>query len=74
MYNSIRNGAVVGLINAFYSIYSDISKNSTVNFSDIIDIQGVIFYASIGQIIGNIIGGAFLFGVIALIRNYFVKH
>ena len=70
---SIRNGAVIGILFSFYSLYQEVSSSDAITFYDLIDTKGLRFYAALGEIIGGLVGGAFIFGVIAKIRNFFIK-
>ena len=72
---SLRNGCIFGFFYSPYLIYQDIQESIPdgleVNFSDIL--AAFITPYSLGLTIGHIIGGAFLFMIIAGIRNLFVK-
>ena len=72
IYRSIRNGAVIGILFSFYSLYQEVYTSDTFTFYDMIDGRARIF-AVLGEIIRGLVGGAFFFGVIAKIRNLFIK-
>ena len=73
IYRAILYGFICGILFSFYSIYQEITTNDALNFYEIINTRGVVFYTLLGEIVGGVVGGAFLFGVVAKIRNLFIK-
>ena len=83
IYRSICYGAFIGTLFASYTIYQSYSlvlkyqdpdDPDKLSFIDLyLDTESQLFYYALGQIVGSIVGGAFIFGVIAKIRNYFIK-
>ena len=62
---STRNGAIVGLLYSLYTTYTDGLLSG---------LSGDIMLSYIGgYVFGGAVGGAFLFCIVAFIRNLFVK-
>ena len=59
-------GAVVGFLWALYKL---LTEDYEIRFGTLPKNQQP--FAAIGSVIGGTVGGAFFFGLVALIRNYF---
>lgn len=66
LWKVILIGAVIG---ALYSAYGVLTEDWEIRFGALPKSQH--FSAAFGEVIGGTVGGAFLFGLVALIRNYF---